>query len=172
MDLQANQSSYVCVVWSKQESERARNRGQHEQSADKRTAVVWHELVCQSTQPNPNHHQNTLRNAQQSCMQGIKIQSLDDQSRKVGNSAVWNVGHKTKQSEEPSLVVQVRLLDLLPVDLVLLYARLVASHAGNHDQLFVMAKAPDRSRRVGETEEEADSPSCAKSTDDDEFVAP
>ena len=100
------------------------------------------------------------------------MQSLDDKSRKVGDAAVWNVGHETKKGKEPSLVVQVRLLDLLPVDPVLLYTSLVASHAGNHDQLFVMGKAPDRSRRVGEADEEADSPRGAKGTDNDEFVAP
>lgn len=105
-------------------------------------------------------------------MQRVEIQSLDNKSRKVGNAAVWNVGHKAEEGEEPGLVVQVRLLNLLPVDFVLLHTGLIAPHAGNHDELFVVAEAPDGSRGVGEADEEADSPSGAKGTDNDEFVAP
>lgn len=171
-NLQANQSSHIGIPWRKQESEGARNRRQHKQRADERAAVVRHKLVCQRTQPDPNDHQDTLRNAQQSRLQRVEIQALDDEGREVGNAAVGNVGHKSKQREQPRLVVQVGLLDLLPVDPVLLHARLVASHAGNHDELLVMGKPPDCAGRVGQKDEEADAPERTEGADNDEFVAP
>lgn len=171
-DLQTNQSPHICIIRGKQESQGSSNCGQHEQRTDKRTAVIWHKPVRQSTQPNPYHHQHTLRNTQQSCMQRIKMQALDDKSRKVGNAAIRDIGRKAKQREEPGLVVQIGLLDLFPVDSILLYAGLVASHPRNHDELLVMRKAPDGSRRVGQADEEAYSPNGAKGTNDDELIAP
>lgn len=105
-------------------------------------------------------------------MQGIKMQALNDKSGKVGNAAIRDVGHKAKQRKEPSLVIQIGLLDLLPVDPVLLHAGLVASHPRNHDELLVMRKAPDCPRRVGQADEEGDAPNGATGTDDDELVAP
>lgn len=105
-------------------------------------------------------------------MQRIKMQALDDKSGKVGNAAVGDVGYKAKQREKPSLVIHISLLDLFPVDPVLLYAGLVASHSRNHDELLIMGKAPDCSGRIRQADKEADSPSGTKGTDDDELVAP
>lgn len=171
-DSQANQSPHICIIRSKQESQGSSNCGQHEQRTDKRAAVIWHKPIRQSTQPDPYHDQHTLRNTQQSCMQCIKMQALDNKSRKVGNAAIRNIGRKAEQGKEPSLIVHIGFLDLFPVDSVLLHTGLVASHPRNHDELLVMCKAPDGSRRVGQADEEAYSPNGAKGTDNDELVAP
>lgn len=76
-------------------------------------------------------------------MERVKAKTPDDERREVGDAAAGDVGHESKESEEPCLVVEVSLLDLAPIDLALFDTRLIATDTCNHDKFLIVTKTPD-----------------------------
>ncbi len=170
--LQADQPPHICVRWCEQETKRACDSRQHEESTHKRPAILRHVVVYKRSQADPDDHQRTLRDAEQRGLESIEPKPLDDKRAEVGDAAVRDVGHEAEEREQPRLVVEIGLLDLTPIHPALLDAGLVAPYPGDHDELLFMGEAAERRRRVGEQYEEYNAPESTESADDDELVSP
>lgn len=91
----------------------------------------------------------------------------------VGDTAVGNVSDETEHEESVQLPVLESLADLVPLDTVAVETSLVAASAGNnHEALFTSEPSLGGHRRVGEPEEDDDTPKSAGGTNDQELVAP
>lgn len=69
-------------------------------------------------------------------MESIKSQTLDDQRTEVADAAVRNVGKESQQGKQPDFIVKICLLDLRPINLLLVNAGLVFPHTRNHQEPF------------------------------------
>ena len=60
-----------------------------------------------------------------------------------GNSTIGNIANDTEEEIDPCLVIQVSLLDLIPVDSSILNTGLILSDASNHHEFLIVRKSPE-----------------------------
>ena len=76
---QADEPADVGVCGRKQEAKRASDGGQHEGGADERSAVLRQAVVDERSAADPKHDKGALGDAEQSRVQAVVAQSLDDE---------------------------------------------------------------------------------------------
>ena len=83
VNAQANKSTDVGVIGSKKETESAGDGRQHEQRTNDSAVVLWHAIVEKRTGRDPNHNEGALGNTQQSRVELVVSETLDDQSAEL-----------------------------------------------------------------------------------------
>lgn len=89
-------------------------------------------MVTNRTQPDPDRHKDSLGYTQECRMQGIKAETLNNESREVRDTPVRDIRDEPQEEEQIGLVVKEGLCDLAPIDTSLFNARLVLPHTRNH----------------------------------------